>query len=256
MVDEMPAGVDRFGPMRRIAVLNPKGGCGKTTIATNLASHYARCGCGTALFDYDPVGASMRWLSMRGADYADIHGVAAWKQPAGATTRAWQMRVPPNTRRIIVDNPAGLDRLKLERRIRDVDVIVIPVLPSPIDMAATADFVHDLMKLQPVWEPRTRIGVLPNRVKANTKALDNLERFLRTLNFPIIGRVRETQRYVSAAWDGTGVNEGGDNRHRSDQKCWDNIVHWIEQELESALAGGGFPVKNDRPEIHNTPASH
>lgn len=217
--------------IRRIAVMNPKGGCGKTTLATNLASRYAAMGCGAAIFDYDPLGAAMRWLHARSEALPAIHGVAAHRAPRGGTTRAWQMRVPHATGRIVIDTPAGVERMHLTERLRDIDVVLIPVLPSPIDMAATADFVHDLFHVEQQWSGRTRIGAVTNRVKPRTRAFDALEQFLRSLGIPVVGHVPESQRYIKGAQHGMGGHEIPGGEGGKEEACWTGIVEWIEGEI-------------------------
>lgn len=241
--------------IRRIAVINPKGGCGKTTLATNLASRYAGMGCGTALFDYDPLGAAMRWLQARSDELPTIHGVAAHRAPRGGTTRAWQMRVPHDTGRIVIDTPAGIERLQLTERLRDIDVVLIPVLPSPIDMAATADFVHDLFHLEKQWSGRTRIGAVTNRVKPRSRAFDALEQFLRSLGIPVVGHVPDSQRYINAAQQGMGGHELPRGEGGKEVACWSGIVEWIEGEI-AALAdscSGPNEPRGHQPHSHSRP---
>jgi len=120
-------------------LLNPKGGCGKTTIATSLASYYAASGLRTALEDHDSQGSSTRWLNVRPADLAPIHGVAAFRAARGVT-RTWQMRLPSNVERVVVDTAAGLDPTQVPEMVQRADFIVVPVLPSRIDMDAAQDF--------------------------------------------------------------------------------------------------------------------
>ena len=64
----------------RIVVLNPKGGCGKSTLVTNIAATYAHTGSAPAVMDYDPQGSTMAWLDRRPADLPPIHGIAAYKK--------------------------------------------------------------------------------------------------------------------------------------------------------------------------------
>ena len=105
--------------MLRITVMNTKGGCGKTTVATNLASFCAAQGYGTALFDYDKQASSSRWLKERSPGRAPIHGVAAFEPPREGITRAWQMKVPENTRFVITDTPAGYALVDIEDRVAE-----------------------------------------------------------------------------------------------------------------------------------------
>jgi chromosome partitioning protein len=217
-----------FGAVRRIAVMNPKGGCGKTTVATNLASRYAVAGLNAALFDYDPLGASLRWLRARAGALPAVHGVAAHGDPHGGVTRSWQLRVPAGTQRIVHDTPAGLERMQILERIEGVDAILVPVLPSPMDISATADFIRDLLLVGKLRTRNTRVGIISNRVKSNTRAFQALERFLATLDIPLVGQVRETQNYVTAAQTGIGVHELSRQRDERDMNCWLSIMEWLE----------------------------
>ncbi|HEC20551.1 MAG TPA: ParA family protein, partial [Gammaproteobacteria bacterium] len=118
--------------MHRILVLNAKGGCGKTTLAINLASYYAHQGRVTTLLDYDPQGSAMRWLSLRDSERPAIHGIAAFQRRRDVT-RAFQMRLPVEAERVIMDVPAGVTGLGLVEYVQRVDTILLPVLASPID---------------------------------------------------------------------------------------------------------------------------
>lgn len=249
----LPLDTSEFTGVRRIAVMNPKGGCGKTTLATNLASRYVNMGCGTAIFDYDPLGAAMRWLHARSDDLPSIHGVAAHRAPRAGTTRAWQMRMPYDTGRIVIDTPAGIERMQLTERLRDIDVVLIPVLPSPIDMAATADFVHDLFHIEQQWSGKTRIGAVTNRVKPRTRAFDALEQFLRSLGIPVVGHVAESQRYINAAQQGMGSHELGRGEGGKELACWTGIVEWIEGELAELrdTAARAEPARDSLPHSHS-----
>ncbi len=221
--------------MRRIVVMNTKGGCGKTTITTNLVSYYASRGYNTALFDYDVQGSSTHWLKQRSLEYPPIHGVQAFRQSLGVT-RAWQTRVPPGTQRLVLDTPASMDRLELMERVRGADVILIPVLPSPIDTHAAANFIRDLMLIAKLRSDRTRIGIIPNRVRESTLGFQALQRFLRSLNIPIVTQLHDSQFYVQAADRGIGVHEIPDPRVQRHQVAWHRLYDWLERVPETALA--------------------
>ena len=214
--------------MQRILILNSKGGCGKTTIATNLASCYARHGFKTALFDYDPQGSSMRWLRSRNEDAADIYGVVAHKSATNNKTKSWHLRLPIGTERVIIDTPAGLRETELLDHIQNIDEIVIPVLPSPIDIHSTADFIRDLLLIGKLRASNTRVNIITNRVKANTISFQALKRFLETLKIPVIAQIKDTQNYVHAAEKGLGIHELNRKQLEDDKKLWDQILKQLE----------------------------
>lgn len=222
--------------MRRIVVLNSKGGCGKTTVAVNLASLYARRGLRTALFDFDVQGSAVRWLRMRDPSLAAIHDVAAYQHGPMNVTRSFLLRVPPRTERVVVDSPAGLKGRELAEHVKGADVVLVPLVPSPIDTSATADFVRDLLLVGKVRMPQTRIGIVANRTKANTLALDSLRRFLDRLNIPVVAELRDTQHYLRAVEQGLGVHELEERRAAKDREPWQQMLDWIEGQGGAKLA--------------------
>ncbi len=215
--------------MRRIVVINAKGGCGKTTVSTNLASYYATQGLNTALLDYDPQGSGMRWLRTRPNDAAAIYGVVAHQSAAKAVTMSWHMRLPPETERIVVDTPPGLKGPDLVEQLKGADCILIPVVPSPIDIFATADFIRDLLLVAKVRTHRTRLAIIANRIRQNTLAFQSLERFLKTLSIPVIGKLRDSQNYVHASEVGLGVHELKKRPNELERSHWQELVTWLEQ---------------------------
>ncbi|VAW68213.1 hypothetical protein MNBD_GAMMA09-1796 [hydrothermal vent metagenome] len=215
--------------MKRIVVINTKGGCGKTTVSTNLASFYASKGVNVALFDYDPQNSSMRWLKQRSDEKPEIHGVVAHKNAARAVTMSWQLRLPAETERVIIDTPPGLKGLDLIEQIKGVDKILIPVLPSPLDIFATADFIRDLLLLAKVRLNQTGVGIVANRVKKNTVALQSLERFLQSLNIPVVAKLRDTQNYLRAAEEGLGIHELKGKNVYVDRMHWKELMEWLDK---------------------------
>jgi len=220
--------------MRRIIIMNSKGGCGKTTITTNLASCYAANGIRTALLDYDPQGSSTTWLKLRQGK-PEIHGIAAFKNTDANVTRAWQLRVPQHCECTIIDTPAGLTGMELVKQVHGVDTIIIPVAPSLLDIHATADFIRDLLLIGHTRSQNIRIGIIANRVKANTQALNQLQRFLHQLDIPVIAYLRDTQRYLHAAEHGAGVHEISPR----DAETWNNILYWLENNNQPQSNGYG-----------------
>lgn len=214
--------------LQRVVILNPKGGCGKTTIATNLASYYALRGPCPALLDCDPQGASMRWLEKRGKNRPPIHGVAAYKSSINAT-RSWQLRVPRETRRLIIDTPAALEGPEIHDAIYDASTILIPVMPSAIDIRFAAKFIAELLLVAQLDRGSIQVGIIANRTRNNTRSLQQLMRFLTSLKIPIIAVLRDSQNYVAAADHGIGVYELPLHRAKNDMDDMAKIVSWLDR---------------------------
>src|SRR5512138_1400321 len=214
--------------MKRIVVLNPKGGSGKTTLAINLASYYASRQQKPVLMDFDPQGSSVRWAKKRQAAQPPIHVIAAYENDA-RTTRAVQLGVPPHATRVIVDTPAALDSPRLPDTTRDAHKIIVPVLPSDIDIHACSRIIRDLLLVAKIRREDDRIGVVANRVRRNTLTYQSLIRFLHTLGIPIVATLRDSQNYVRAAELGVGVHEMKSYVAQDDVEQWEPLINWLEK---------------------------
>jgi chromosome partitioning protein len=212
--------------MQRILVLNPKGGSGKTTVATNLASYFASLGDRPLLSDNDPQGSSTRWLKKRKPEQAFIHGIAAFERNS-RMTRAWQMRVPADAAHIVVDTPASIMAQEMPEMTKSADAIIVPVLPSDIDIHAFSKCIADLLLIAKVRREENRIGVVANRVRRNTLIYQSLMRFLATLRIPVVATLRDSQNYVRAAELGVGLFEMKRNLVEQDLEDWEPMLAWL-----------------------------
>src|SRR5260370_25568386 len=183
--------------MQRILGLMPRGGSGKTTIASNLASYCASQGDRPLLSDNDPHGSSTRWLKKRKPEQAFIHGIAAFERNS-RMTRAWQMRIPSDAAHIVIDTPAAIPAQEMPEMTKSADAIIVPVLPSDIDIHACSKCIADLLLIAKVRRDENRIGVVANRVKRNTVIYQSLMRFLETLRIPVIPTLPHSPTYFPA----------------------------------------------------------
>jgi len=212
--------------MQRILVINPKGGSGKTTIATNLAGYYASLGDRPLLSDNDPQGSSTRWLRKRRPEQAHIQGIAAFERNS-RMTRAWQMRIPPDAAHVVVDTPAAVQGQDMPVMTRTADAIIVPVLPSAIDIHVFSKCIADLLLIAKVRRDEHRIGVVANRVKRNTIVYQSLMRFLDTLRIPVIATLRDSQNYVRAAEQGVSLHEMRKAQVEQDLEEWEPLLGWL-----------------------------
>ena len=213
-------------------VINPKGGSGKTTISTNLASYFAAKGAATAIMDYDPQGSSLNWLRSRPGDAPKIHGANA--APAkGLRLRSMDMRVPEDTRQLIIDGFAGASGLVLQEMLTRANSILIPVAPSPIDIHATANFIRDLLLSASIRARKLRIAVVANRVRSSMPVYQPLERFLNSLSLRLLTRINDSDVYLKAAETGLGVFEMDFAAAASERQQFLPIVEWVESEALS-----------------------
>jgi chromosome partitioning protein len=213
--------------MKRIVVMNPKGGSGKTTIAINLAGYFASRQQKPVLMDFDPQGSSLRWVKKRMPSLAPIQAIAAFEKD-NRTTRAFQLRVPDDCTHVIVDTPAAVDSKQFPDVTRDAHKILVPVLPSDIDIHTCSRTIRDLLLVAKIRREDDRIGVVANRIRRNTLTYQALIRFLQTLGIPIVATIRDSQNYVRAAEHGIGVHEMKSYIAREDVEQWEPLIQWLE----------------------------
>jgi len=205
--------------MRRIMILNSKGGCGKSTISTNLAGYYATQGIETRLLDLDPQQSSIEWLRMRPDERPLIRGLSA---------NVDNILVPNHKGVLIIDTPAGMRGKELKAYVRHAHTIIIPVLPSPIDMRATAKFIESVLLLGRVNKQKVRLAVVANRVRKQTRIYRGLRRFLDALDIPFIAVLRESQNYIRAVDEGSTIFEAPRSRVEDDLAQWRPIIKWLK----------------------------
>ncbi len=217
----------RQNNLNKIVILNPKGGCGKSTLVTNLAAHYANRYTTPAVMDYDPQGSTMAWLERRPAERPAIHGIAAYKKSMQAT-RSWQLRVPSDTKILLIDSPASFNHDDLRELTRDSTSILVPVMPSSMDIHAASRCIADLLLVAKIDRRDRKLAVVANRTRKNTKSFGKLMRFLDSLGIPIIAVLRDTQNFVHSAEQGMGVCEMAPSRVRPDIEQMEKIVGWLD----------------------------
>jgi chromosome partitioning protein len=212
--------------MRSILVTNAKGGCGKSTIATNLAAYYASEGFETTLADYDPQESALAWLEERPDDYAPIHGVKGFDGGLRNLAR--------NTEYLVIDAPARSHGKELAELVKRAESIIVPVLPSPIDIKAAQKFVAELMQTSKVADKKAKVAVVANRVRENTLIFDELDEYLSKLKAPYVTSLREAQNYIRAYQRGLGIHELPPYLAWPDWEQWDSLLEWLDSKRSQA----------------------
>jgi len=214
--------------MRHILVTNAKGGCGKSTIATSLAAYFASEGYATALADFDPQASALGWLEQRPSEYAPIAAVRAFE--SGLT------HVPRNTEFLVIDSPAGSYGRHLTELVRRAETIIVPVLPSPIDIKAAERFVSELLDTAKVADKKAKAALVANRVKENTLIFEELDDALSRLKIPYVTSFREAQNYIRAYQRGLGIHELPPYLAWPDWEQWDPLIEWLDSKRSQPKA--------------------
>jgi len=224
-------------------VINSKGGSGKTTLTTNLASYFAANQIPTAVMDYDPQGSSLNWLRLRAPFAPRIHGANGAPQKTGL--RSIGMHVPDNVRQLIIDGPAGASGLLLQEMIARAHCILVPVQPSTIDIHATANFVRDLLVMGRLRTRNVRLAVVANRVRRSTPVYQPLERFLNSLGLPFLARLSDSEVFVQAAESGSGIFEMDPDTCAAERAQFMPIVEWADPDYR--IRAEGKVIELSRP---------
>jgi chromosome partitioning protein len=201
-----------------IVVANPKGGVGKSTVATNLAGALAHRGCAVMLGDIDRQQSARRWLALRPAT---LPRIGSWDISADGLARP-----PKGTTHVVLDTPAGVHGKRLDEVLRIADRLLVPLQPSLFDIQATHDFVADLLARR--RGERLGIGIVGVRLREHTIAADQLRQFLGTLDVPVVGGLRDTQNYVHLAARGLTLWDVAPSRVERDLAQWQHLVAWAD----------------------------
>jgi len=206
--------------MRSIMVLNSKGGSGKSTVATNLASYYSTQGKKVVLVDFDPQASSLEWLEARPSGRSTIIGIDASKG---------YNRLPRNADYAIYDTPAAVHGKEINAYLRRAQSIIIPIMPSPIDMRAAIPFIQAVLANGRIARKESRVALVASRCRDNTNVYHQLDSFLRKVRkAPFISVLRESQNYIRAADRGLGIFELAPYLVRRDLDQWSPIIKWLE----------------------------
>lgn len=214
--------------MRHILVLNSKGGCGKSTIATSLAAYYATRDERVALVDYDRQASSLDWLQRRPENRPPITGVAGFNDGFRP--------VPRNTDVVVIDAPAGCHGRELTELVRHAETIVVPVLPSTIDIVASGKFIDSLYEVGKVERREVKLAVVGNRVREVTLIAQELDDYLGKLKMPYVTKLREAQNYVRAYTRGLGIHELPEYLAWPDWEQWKPLVSWLNSKRSQPKA--------------------
>ena len=200
-------------------VINAKGGSGKTTVSTNLAAYYASKGLNVTLVDLDPQRSALNWLSNRPINRPKIKGLTS-VSPQKVSKKADDIT--------IFDVPASIHGARIENYVKKAKKIIIPVLPSPIDMAAAKDFLVSIRGLGAVVRNRIDICLVANRCRANTNIFEELDTYLvKEKGIRYVTALRDNTNYITAVRKGIGIFEMGESMTAQDREEWKPLISWV-----------------------------
>lgn len=208
--------------MKTVLVASSKGGVGKTTIATHLAAQSAVAGQRTVLVDADPQGSSTRWAQRRAGSTSAV-------LPVDGTRRNWLKLVPDDTQRIVIDGAAGQMGADLESYLDQASVVIVPVLPSALDIEATVPFLNTLAKHPRVRKGQVPVGLIANKLKPWTNASQQALDVLNSWSIPVVGQLRDSQAYVMLTGLGKSLFDYNSQQVRDHQEDWQTVLKWLNK---------------------------
>jgi chromosome partitioning protein len=200
--------------MKTILIANPKGGAGKTTLSTNLAGYLASRDESVYLWDLDRQKSALHWLSQRPAHLPAIHRLDSTKERRANST-------------LVLDSPAGLHGEKLSELLKRVEKVIVPIVPSSFDLAATSTFLDELLEEKSIRKGKAFVAIVGMRVDARTRAAEKLDEFLAPIDLPVLTHLRDTQNYVTAAFEGKSIFDMAPSTVAQDLEQWQPIIRWL-----------------------------
>ena len=210
--------------MRTVLVASSKGGVGKTSIATNLAAHFALGGKHTVLIDADRQRSATNWCEKRS-------GLASAVLPVDGSRRGWEKQLPGDTERTVIDAPAGAMADDLAAFLERADAVLVPVNPSIIDLEATVPFLNTLAGNLRVKKGKLPVALVGNRLKPWTSASQQAVGQLKSWPYPLAGELRDTQAYVLMVALGKSVFDYHSEQIRGHQEDWAPLLKWLRKVL-------------------------
>ena len=204
--------------MTVVVIANPKGGAGKSTLATNVAGYFANQGHNVVMGDADVQQSSRLWLGVRPAT---VRPIQHWNVGVDEIAKP-----PKDASHVVVDTPAGLDGKRLKALLRMADYLLVPVQPSIFDIFATRAFLDELAS-RPQTD-KVKVGLIGMRVDERTLAADQLATFVASTGLPMVGSVRDTQTYVHLAAQGLTLFDVVPSKVARDLESWRPICNWLE----------------------------
>ncbi len=202
--------------MKTLLVANPKGGAGKTTLATNLAGYLAAQGEEVFLWDLDRQKSALNWLALRPEHLPPIQRLDSDKHKGN---KAW----------LVLDSPAGLHGARLSEMVKRAHKIIVPIVPSVFDINATKVFLEEVIAENSVRKGKAFVAIVGMRVDGRTKAADHLDEFLAPIDLPVFTHLRDTQNYVNAAFEGKSIFDMAPSLVEKDLAQWQPLIDWIEK---------------------------
>ena len=215
--------------MAVIAVINGKGGAGKSTVASHLAAYCATRNADVDLYDLDPQRSTEIWLKLRPATSAKIRG----HSDAASFTRP-----PADARYVVVDTPSGFQGMPYLRLMMYADAVLVPTAFSIFDRGALAKVVRTLRAAPRVAAGACAIACVGTRIDPSTNDAELLETMLRDLAVPYLGAIPAARVYSRCLEQGLSVFDFPSDVAQSQMPHWIGVITWLETIFAASRRSG------------------
>jgi chromosome partitioning protein len=237
--------------MLRILIANTKGGCGKTTLTSTLAGAMAQRGRKVALIDCDPQQSSMAWVQQRPATLPPVAAISC-ADPSHGLAAGFTLRIPHDAAVVLIDTPAGMRAHELAQLSRNAHVLLVPIVPSALDLRATLGFIDKLRALPEFRSGTLRTALVINRIKERTVSAREMDATLGRITQAALIRVRDSQAYVRAAAEGRSIFDDQGSATREHRADWQALLDFIERQYEARRGGVVTPIAEAVPRVRGT----
>jgi chromosome partitioning protein len=228
-----------------IAVINRKGGSGKSTTATHIAAWLAHQGCSVMLGDVDKQQSSKIWLKHRDVNLPKI---LSWQIDQKCT-----LKIPQGVTHVVLDTPGGMQGFDLARVVMSADAIVIPVCNSMFDRESAAAGYAELRGLPRIASGRCQTASIGMRLDPSPESEARMRQWAQATGIVFLAAIQQSPLYVQNIEIGKTLFDMPNAGASKELLQWAPVLEWLRPIAKLTGSGSG-PVLKDSTTANNRSA--